>query len=349
MVVIIFAFSQMFYTTLSCNEGYCRDPTISVEVYGGGSPFEQFGSAILYSYSILLGQIDLYLFDTLFTTLLWVLYTFSVVVVVLNFLIAIVGDSYDKSMTKIETHFGRARLMFMVEVSAFLSYVVAPLSVVDEDTKGIRRWLLCGSWKGTLVYFVFALGLFTGFAFLTIEKDILDRSGEEVFVTLAVVLALLVLSPFLWKFGCFGCLSRLKIFNLLGQVLTAVFRLFLGKSIRGDRSDKEKKDWGGRIAHLITSMDGCIRASEEITNRNITNLETTMNRSIGRVENQIREIRSSTTTTAEQSSSDMDNRVSNLEENLLEIKALVSNIHAMMEESRELDESDVSTGKVYTG
>jgi hypothetical protein len=239
--------------------------------------------------------------------------------------------------------------MFMVEVSAFLSYVVAPLSVVDEDTKGIRRWLLCGSWKGTLVYFVFALGLFTGFAFLTIEKDILDRSGEEVFVTLAVVLALLVLSPFLWKFGCFGCLSRFKIFDLLGQVLTAIFRLFLGKSIRGDRTDKEKKDWGGRIAHLITSMDGCIRASEEITNRNITNLETTMNRSIGRVENQIREIRSSTTTTAEQSSSDMDNRVSNLEENLLEIKALVSNIHAMMEESRELDESDVSTGKVYTG
>jgi hypothetical protein len=177
-VVIIFAFSQMFYTTLSCTGGNCRDPTISVEAFGGGSPFEQFGSAILYSYSILLGQIDLYIFDTLFTTLLWVLYTFSVVIVVLNFLIAIVGDSYDKSMTKIETHFGRARLMFMVEVSAFLSYVVAPLSVTDEDTKGIRRWLLCGSWKGTLVYFLLANGLFTGFAFLTIEKNILDRSGD---------------------------------------------------------------------------------------------------------------------------------------------------------------------------
>jgi uncharacterized protein YceH (UPF0502 family) len=166
-------------------------------------------------------------------------------------------------------------------------------------------------------------------------------------VTLAVIMALLVLSPFLWKFGCFGCLSRFKVFNLLGQVLTAIFRLFLGKSIRGDRSDKEKKDWGGRIAHLISSMDDCIRASEEITNRNITNLEATVNRSMGRVETKIREIKSSTTTTAEKSSSDMDIRVSNLERNLLDIKALVSNIHAMMEESRELDDSDESTGKVY--
>lgn len=344
MVVIIFAFSQMFYTTLSCTGGYCRNPSVNVEVFGSGSPFDEFANAILYSYSILLGQIDLFLFDTVFTTLLWVFYTFSVVIVVLNFLIAIVGDSYDKSMTKIETHFGRARLMFMVEVSAFLSYVVAPLSSTDEmDTKGIRRWLLCGSWKGTLTYFVFAIGLFTGFTFLTIEQDILDRSGEDVFVTLAVVLVLLVLSPFLWKFGCFGFLSRLKIFQILGQILTGIFRLFLGKSIRGDRTDKEKKDWGGRIAHLITSMDACIRESEEITNRNITNLETTVNRSIERVEYQMRVIQNDNLDSSERSSLDMENRVSRLESNVLDIKALVSNIHAMMEESRELSEaSDMS-------
>eukprot|EP00980_Cylindrotheca_fusiformis_P002981 scaffold692_cov118-Cylindrotheca_fusiformis.AAC.3 len=338
----------MFYTTLSCKEGHCRDSSIVLDVFGSQSPFDQFGNALLYSYSILLGQIDLFIFDTAFTTILWVGYTFSVVIVVLNFLIAIVGDSYDKSMTKIETHFGRARLMFMVEVSAFLSYVVAPLSS-DVNNKGVRRWLLCGSWKGTLIYCLFAIGLFSGFAFLTIKKDILDRSGEDVFVTLAVVLVLLVLTPFLWKFGCFGCLSRLKIFQFLGQILTTIFRLFLGKSIRGDRTDKEKKDWGGRIAHLITSMDACIRESEEITNRNIANLERTMSRSIERIENQMRTIQNSNTSAALQANSEMEERVGSLENDLNEIKDLVRSIHSMVAQSRELDGSDLSSCSVMDG
>mmetsp|Transcript_1620 Transcript_1620/g.3375 ORF Transcript_1620/g.3375 Transcript_1620/m.3375 type:complete len:1482 (-) Transcript_1620:308-4753(-) len=346
MVVIIAAFSQMFFTTLSCTAGDCRNPNMIAEVYSRErSPFDTFQGAILYSYAILLGQIDLFLFDTPFTTLLWVLYTFAVVIVVLNFLIAIVGDSYDKSMTKIEMHFGRARLMFMVEVSAFLSYVVAPISGGDEY--GYRRMLICGSVKGTIVYLLFAGGLFTGFAFLTIDKNILDRSGQAVYITLSTFLSLLVVSPFLWKFGCLGCLTKFKIFDLLGRVLTAVFRVFLGKSIRGDRTDKEKKDWGGKIAHLITSMNDVIRESEEITNSKISNLESVIQKSSSKMDQQMEGIRRDTENAVIQANRDMDRRVAALELNVLEIKALVSNIHAMMEERREMEES--SGGSVTTG
>lgn len=340
MVVIIAAFSQMFFTTLSCSEGNCRNPNVTSEVFGiaNGSPFDNFQSTILYSYAILLGQIDLYLFDTPFTTLLWVLYTFMVVIVVLNFLIAIVGDSYDKSMTKIEMHFGRARLMFMVEVSAFLSYVVAPISGGDGEY-GFRRFLICGNVKGTIVYFLFAGGLFTGFAFLTIEKNILDRSGEAVYITLATLLSLLVASPFLWKFGCLGCLTKFKIFDLLGRVLTGVFRVFLGKSIRGDRPDKQKNDWGGKITHLISSMNEVIRESEEITNSKITSLESVVQKTSSKIESHLKTFRKNSSNDSAEANSDMDKRVAALEVNVMEIKALVSNIHAMMEERREVDES----------
>ena len=344
MVVIIFAFSQMFFTTLSCNQGDCRNPNVISEMYGlgRGSPFDNFYATLLYSYAILLGQIDLYLFDTPFTTLLWVLYTFSVVIVVLNFLIAIVGDSYDKSMTKIEMHFGRARLMFMVEVSAFLSYVVAPIQGTDEDT-GFRRMLLCGSVKGTFIYLLFAGGLFTGFAFLTIEKNILDRSGDAVYIALASLLSVAVASPFIWKFGCAKARKRFKLFKYIGKFLTAVFRVFLGKSIRGDRSDKEKKDWGGRIAHLIDSMNEVIRESEEITNSKISNLENVIQKSSTKLDRQMEEVKKLTTPRDEEKNHELDRRVAALEVNILEIKALVSNIHAMMEERREVDESSGNT------
>jgi len=318
-------------------------------VYGvrNGSPFQYFYSTLLYSYAILLGQIDLYLFDTPFTTLLWVLYTFAVVIVVLNFLIAIVGDSYDKSMTKIEMHFGRARLMFMVEVSAFLSYIVAPITGTDEDI-GYRRMLLCGSVKGTIIYFLFAGGLITGFAFLSIERNILERSGEALYASLAALLSIVVVSPFLWKFGCLGCMRKLKIFDWVGKILTAVFRVFLGKSIRGDRSDKEKKDWGGKIAHLIDNINISIRESEEITNSKITNLETALSKSTSKLDRQMELAKQHTASAIEESSGGLDRRIAALESDISEIKTLISHVLAMMEERRDMDEASGESGATST-
>jgi hypothetical protein len=310
MVVIIFAFSQMFYTTLSCNEGYCRSGT------QGSAPFNQFTSSLLYTYSILLGEFDLELFDTPFTTMLFVLYTFAIVIVVLNFLIAIVGDSFDKSMTKIETHFGRARLMFMVELSAFQSYAEVPF---HEGTRKehYRRLLLCGSWKGCFSYLIVASALFTGFAFLIIDKEIVGRGGVGVLVTMGVLLAVLLMSPFLWKFRILAFLSDSKFLqpvrSTLGRLLITFFRLILGKSILAERSEKEKKDWGGRLKHIISAMTEKISESQAVTSKTISTSEASTAKDIEKVQQ----------------------RVVALEENVSDIKNMLANIQSLLENKEE--------------
>jgi hypothetical protein len=310
MVVIIFAFSQMFYTTLSCNEGYCRSDT------QGSAPFNQFTSSLLYTYSILLGEFDLELFDTPFTTMLFVLYTFAIVIVVLNFLIAIVGDSFDKSMTKIETHFGRARLMFMVELSAFQSYAEVPFHE-GTNKKNYRRLLLCGSWKGCFSYLVVASALFTGFAVLIIDKEIVGRGGVGVLVTMGILLAVLVLSPFLWKFRILAFLSDSKLLqpvrSTLGRLLITFFRLILGKSILAERSEKEKKDWGGRLKHIISAMTEKISESQAITSKTISTSEASTAKDIEKVQQ----------------------RVVALEENVSDIKNMLANIQSLLENKEE--------------
>ena len=85
MVVLVLGFGQMFYTILACNEGQCLQAQTEGDDF---APFEDFSKAIIYSYSIILGQIDLGIFDTAFTASLWFLYTFFVVIVVLNFLVS---------------------------------------------------------------------------------------------------------------------------------------------------------------------------------------------------------------------------------------------------------------------
>ena len=310
MTIIIFAFSQMFYTTLSCKGGFCRADEID-----DSNPFDYFSSALLYTYSILLGEFDLARFDSPFTTILFVLYTFAVVIVVLNFLIAIVGDSYDKSMTKIETHFGKARLMFMVELSAFLSYAEVPF-YKGAQKQSYRRWLLGGNWQGCCTYIIVAGALFTGFAFLLIDRDIINRSGIGVVVTMFILLALVLLSPFFWKFRvfnfCFTSKLLLPVRVVLGRVLVTFFRFILGKSILSQRSAKEKKDWGGRLKHIISAMQEKITESEATTSRNILDSENSTSQAIEQVER----------------------RVVRLERNVDEIKSLLTNLNELLEKKK---------------
>ena len=305
--MIIFAFSQMFYTTMSCNEGFCR-ADINSEDY---APFNFFHTSLLYTYSILLGEFDLSLFDTPFTTMLFVLYTFAIVIVVLNFLIAIVGDSFDKSMTKIETHFGRARLMFMVELSAFQSYAEVPFYKGNKK-QNYKRYLLCGKWKGCLAYLLIVGGIFTGFAFLVINKEVAGRNGVGVLVLMGILLALLILSPFMWKLGCFRFLlhsPRLhSIRTTIGGFLIIFFRLILGKSIMAERTEKEKKDWGGRLKHIVSAINDKIRDSEAVTSKTIATSEIETAKAIEKVEK----------------------RVQALEENVDDMKLILVNVQRLL-------------------
>lgn len=296
----------MFYTTLSCKEGFCRGDIGQLE-----SKYNHFTDSLLITYSILLGDFDLDQYNSPFTTIIFVLYTFAIVIIVLNFLIAIVGDSFDKSMVKIETHFGRARLMFMVELSAFQSIAKVPFRVKKRN---YRRFLIGGNWKGCIIYLLLSAGAVAGFILVAINKDLVTNSSIVVLSMIGTTLALMILSPFIWKMGLVGFLVHSPLMTpvrgLVGQLLILFFRIILGKSILSDRSEKEQKDWGGRMKHIVAAIDEKIRESEALTLNTIAENDEKQNRIIEK----------------------MELRMENLEEDVSDMKKMLIKIQSMLEE-----------------
>jgi hypothetical protein len=110
----------------------------------------------LYVYTMLFGEFEREDFDTTLSVIMFVVYTFIVVIVMLNVLIAIVGDSYDKSMLDATRLFGRARVLFVAELFAF--------------ERGLQSLMCCGdSWGKcfsasllilALTLFIITIGLY---------------------------------------------------------------------------------------------------------------------------------------------------------------------------------------------
>jgi hypothetical protein len=115
------AFAQIFHTLFNDEENTCsgRDVTEGESSGGDINPFCYPAKSYLYVYTMLFGEFDIEDFDTKLSVVMFVVYTFIVGIVMLNVLIAIVGDSYDKSMLHGTRLFGRARVLFVAELFAF--------------------------------------------------------------------------------------------------------------------------------------------------------------------------------------------------------------------------------------
>lgn len=73
-------------------------------------------------YAILLGDFGMFTresFTTMFSLILAIFFTFMVVIILLNILIAIASDSYEKCLLRSQKLFGRARVMMISELVSF--------------------------------------------------------------------------------------------------------------------------------------------------------------------------------------------------------------------------------------
>ena len=117
LFAVVVSFSQMFYTLLLPEE-CANDEDAAVEERPVCKPSEYYLSV----YSILLGDYGEFNredFHTPFSVFLVVLFSFMVVIVLLNVLIAIVSDSYEKCLIRSQFLFGRARVMILAELISF--------------------------------------------------------------------------------------------------------------------------------------------------------------------------------------------------------------------------------------
>ena len=166
LFAVVASFSQMFYTLLlppECADGAGTTPNTNIETLSVCQPSEYY----LAVYSILLGdygQFDREDFHTPFSVFLIVLFSFMVVIVLLNVLIAIVSDSYEKCLIRSQFLFGRARVMILAELISFQNLLQKDRNQIkcdDSDRNTFRKlWMRQRSrgWsKGSLIFFALSL------------------------------------------------------------------------------------------------------------------------------------------------------------------------------------------------
>lgn len=176
--------SQMFYTVLVPPECATSDP------YPGDSVCKT-AEYYLKTYTILLGDFGNFereMFATAFSIILVVVFTFMVVIVLLNVLIAIVSDSYEKCLIRSQSLFGRARVMLIAELVSFQNLLrtdsrqnfPAPESIYSQwwyGTFGNHRW----SRGTTIFFFLSGLVVFIWFVAETAGYFSGKRVGNYVF------------------------------------------------------------------------------------------------------------------------------------------------------------------------
>ena len=158
VLTLVISFSQMFFTLLA-------PPSCSAKENSGRQCKQS--EYLLGVYSILLGDFGIFSrddFSTSFSVFLLVLYTFLVTVVLLNVLIAIASDSYEKCLLKSQKLFGRARVMLIAQLASFQSLLRrmdqdadSPEPLAGEGIVYSKWWTSAGlthNWsRGSILFF----------------------------------------------------------------------------------------------------------------------------------------------------------------------------------------------------
>jgi len=145
LLILIIAFTQMFYTVLP--------PRVLYED-GDTTGLNNIWEYYVLTYMIVLGEFDRQTFKNTFSVILFCLYTFWVVIIMLNVLIAIVGDSYEKSTVRSESLFGRARIIAIGELVA-MEKLLKPNSTPTGNGTLLeslenRKWGLIPLWMSPI-------------------------------------------------------------------------------------------------------------------------------------------------------------------------------------------------------
>ena len=125
LLVIVVMFGHALYLTLANGEGhpYCVDPDKPDAILN----FDSVPCTSRSLYLMVLGKLDEpdAFADSHFAGLLFVQYSFLVFIVLLNILIAIVGDSYDEALVKSNELFWRSRVELVAEISTTFKWILS--------------------------------------------------------------------------------------------------------------------------------------------------------------------------------------------------------------------------------
>ena len=296
LLILVVSFSQMMFTLIApsgcASSGNIDDPDCLHSEY------------LLQSYIMLLGDFGTFereRFATGFSVFILVLYSFLVTVILMNVLIAIASDSYEKCLLKSQSLFGRARVYFLAELSSFQSLLRKRDPNVDslgdsqqkEDDGVYSMWWTSGSWsltrnwsRATVLFFIISLVVTSIWTIAELygwargEKYVsILLSLSSVFVNIILYIIIVI---FLGR-NSTGKKSEdngKREWNSLQRVVLRV----LGASAKDARGKKKvTEEWYGRIKFLQKEMDRIADNQADVVNQSESRVMTELNQSESRV------------------------------------------------------------------
>ncbi|KAL7568630.1 hypothetical protein ACA910_022729 [Epithemia clementina (nom. ined.)] len=288
LIVCVIMFGDMFYIAVSTknNGQFCATNDEARESDTVADFCTSSWDSYLRTYSILLGDFELNdMTATTGTSILFIIFTVFGVVILLNVLIAVISDSYEKATMSGHLLFGRARVLYVAQNEALERFLQpsrwsedSVLAAAAGDTSSVAvppgrhktaraaiRWTVLLAILGTALYaLLFLIGIVTKFG----------KEDSWVGFVIGLILAL-VLFCALWVVGTFildGILRDLlpdraeKVYDFIGRIngclvgtmSNCLFGLSKQKVSTLSNDEAIDEDWTGRVKYLENVLERMI-------------------------------------------------------------------------------------------
>jgi len=293
LVVVVFMFGDMFHIVVSTKDDgqYCAGDIDSgyIDDFCGS-----IWSSYLRTYAILLGDFELDdITETTGTTLLFVIFTLVGVVILLNVLIAVISDSYEKATMSGGLLFGRARVHYVAQNEA-LERILKPRPAPPAQP-GERRWKPKRVIYQSLRFLVLLTIIGTAMhSFLFLLGTLIATGQSGRWVALAFIGLLFgLLFVALWVVGTFILDNIFRIIlpdraemlydymnRLSGSFVSSAANFLFGlnkDTVRVSSSaDQEDVDWNGKVRYLENVIDRMLQEVKTDLKSEIMEMKTEM-------------------------------------------------------------------------
>jgi hypothetical protein len=253
-------------------------------------------------------------FSSGFSVFLLVLYSFLVTVILLNVLIAIASDSYEKCLLNSQKLFGRARVMLVAELVSFQS-LFQKKDFQGESSNNEKNmeegvysnWWMSGSWswtrkwsRGSILFFglsmfvtiVWTIAELVGFSQGERDASIVN-SLSSVFINIALYVTVIL---FLGRNSVStrnDAFAKKEWSNSLQRVVLRILGASEERKESRRRKRRGQEDWHGRVHFLQREMDRIAEKQTELVNEQSEEFHTLMNQLESRLRTELHAIEES--------------------------------------------------------
>jgi hypothetical protein len=259
LLTLVVSFAQMFFTLLAPSS-CATDDSSAMQC--------KESEYLLKVYTILLGDFGDFereQFSSGLSVFLVVFFSFLVTVVLLNVLIAVASDSYEKCLLRSQNLFGRARVMLIAELVSFQNL----LRKTDHHDGGsslrlYSKWWASGpcnqDWsRGSVLFFCLSVSVIVGWTLAELLGYARGERYGNILFSLASVFVNVALFGAIMAFLANGAASIKK--DLSEEegsssdncVQRALLRL-LGASRGAPLKKRDEDEWNGRVHYLQREM-----------------------------------------------------------------------------------------------